>query len=284
MQTMAIKLVAIAGLFAALSASAAPGAAEAIARVDGRLTAAAADGSGFAIIVERDGAVILRRGYGLANRSTGERFTTETIAQIGSITKQFTATAALMLVHRGALDLGAPVKTYLPGAPAALASVTLHQLLTHTGGLPEYCGEDFDRMPLATMLSACLSRPPAFAPGTGYGYSNPGFSVVAAIIEAVTGESLEKFLRDELLTPNGLRHTGYTFPRAGPKGFAHGYSNGEDRGVISDRISALGRDWWNLEGNGGMQAPSRTCTAGIWRSPAREGSTPRRCVRSAPLI
>lgn len=254
MRTRVIELVAVAGLIAGQGARAAPGAAEAVARIDRRLASAAADGSGFAIIVERNGAVILRRGYGLANRATGEPFTTHTIAQIGSLTKQFTATAALTLAHRGALDLEAPVKTYLPGAPPALAPVTLKQLMTHTGGLPEYCGEDFDRMPLATMLSGCLSRPLLFAPGTGYGYSNPGFSVVAAVVEAVSGQPLESFLRDEILRPNGLRHTGYSFPRASRKGFARGYLNGKDQGLISDRISALGDDWWNLKGNGGIQA------------------------------
>jgi CubicO group peptidase (beta-lactamase class C family) len=251
---MAIECVAIAGLLAALPAGAALDPADAVARIDRRLTSAAADGSGFAIIVERNGAVILRKGYGLANRTTGEPFTTDTIAQIGSLTKQFTATAALTLVHRGALELDAPVKTYLPGAPAALASVTVRQLLTHTGGLPEDCGDDFDRMSLAKMLSDCLSRPLLHPPGTGYAYSNPGFSVVAAVVEAVSGRPLERFLRDELLEPNGLRHTGSTFPRGSQRGFAHGYSNGADQGVVSDRIAALGDDWWNLKGNGGLQA------------------------------
>jgi CubicO group peptidase (beta-lactamase class C family) len=243
-------------LMSALSPAsvAAPNSSDALARIDQRLVEASADGSGFAVIIERNGEVIFRKGYGFANREKGVAFTTETIAQIGSISKQFTATAALTLVHQGKLSPDAAVKTYLPEAREPLASVTLHQLMTHTGGLPEYCGNDFDRLPLQTMLDDCLSKPLLFAPGTSYAYSNPGFSVVAAIVERVSGETLEDYLRKDILRPNGLDHTGYVFPKRTEAVFAHGYLNGEDQGVISDRIAALGADWWALKGNGGMQA------------------------------
>lgn len=280
---MAFSIGAIAALLAAFPASA-TSTADAVARIDTRLTAASADGSGFAIIVERNGEVIFRKRYGLDDRAAETAFTTETIAQIGSITKQFTATAALTLVHRGQLALDAPVNTYLPEAQEPLASVTLHQLMTHTAGLPEYCGDDFDRMPPKKMLAECLSKPLLFEPGTSYSYSNPGLSVVAAIVEAASGESLEEFLRKEILDPNGLKGTGYSFTHARKRAFAHAISRARIRASSPTGSQRSGVTGGTLRAMAACRPPSRTCIAGIARLPAMASSMPKRSRCSASRI
>lgn len=236
----------------ALESAAAPGEA-----IDAILNEAAADGAGFAVIVERDGEIILDKGYGLANREQDRSFTTDTIAQIGSLTKQFTATAILVLAERLQVDLQAPLETYLPNVAASSASITLHQLLTHSAGLPEYCGSDFARQTRSDLLVDCLDTELLFAPGTDNAYSNVGYSVIAAVVETVSGQTVEDFLREEVLLPNGLESTGYLYPDSMAARLAIGYLDGRDAGNISDRIRDLGDDWWNLKGNGGMQASTR---------------------------
>ena len=215
------------------------------------------DESGFsgAVIYERRGQALLVASYGLADREQQVPFTLETVAQIGSISKQFTATAALLLVDDGVLDLNTPISEYISEAPLPGGNATLHQLMTHSSGLAPYCGtSDFEVMPIAVLISDCLARPLAFEPDSMPEYSNMGFSVVAAVIERVTGQTLESFLNDRIFVPNGMTHTGYLFE--GEQAFAVGYLHDENRGIISDRIAEISPDYWNLKGNGGIQSPA----------------------------
>lgn len=224
--------------------------------VDQTLVEASKDRSGYAIVLEMDGDVVLERGYGCAVRHECEPFEPDTIAQIGSLTKQFTAAAVLRLAENGRVDLDAPIGRYLTDVPASAARITPEQLLTHASGLPEYCGADFDEISRPDFVRQCLAAPPGFEPGTQTAYSNVGYGALAVIVERVSGRPLEAFLREEILEPAGLRSTGYFVSRDDGR-FAHGYLDGEDQGNIRDRIAALGGDWWNLRGNGGMQASAR---------------------------
>lgn len=106
----------------------------------GLLTEAAAAGFGGAIIAEVNGEVILQAGYGYADRERRLPYTAQTVHALGSITKPFTATAILHLAREGKVDLQAPVSRYLPQAAEPGASLTLHQLLTHTSGWPNIAG------------------------------------------------------------------------------------------------------------------------------------------------
>ena len=224
------------------------------AEIDALLTDASADGSGFAVAIEVDDELILRKGYGLANRESGTPFTPQTIAQVGSLSKQFTATAILMLADQGALDLDAPLATYVTGIPGQARQATLRQLLIHASGLPEYCGRDFQRRSRDDFVATCLSAPLLFKPGERSEYSNVGYSALALVIENVSGYDLDSFLKTHMLRPNGLSHTGYDFPEVDRGLLAHGYRDDEPQGVISDQISSMDGEWWNLKGNGGMQA------------------------------
>ncbi len=207
-----------------------------------------------AVLLEQDGKVTLRAGYGYANREQKIAFTTKTIAQIGSITKQFTAMAVIDLWHQGKLDLTKPVKTYLPQTAEPAASATLEQLLVHTSGMPDECGDDFDRVSKTDFLSKCAATPLAFPAGTKYQYSNAEYTLLAMIVEQVSGGSIEGYLKNHFFRRLGMNETGYTFPGVPRERFAVGYADGKPQGVIDQTFAPLGDDFWNLKGNGGIQA------------------------------
>lgn len=222
--------------------------------IDAVLQRASADGSGFAAVAVADGEVILRKGYGFADRERQIPFTPQTVAQIGSLSKQFTATAILMLVESGRLDLDDPLGAHITGITGEVKHATLRQLLVHASGLPEYCGPDFARRSREDFVATCLAAPLRFEPGAVSEYSNVGYSALAMVVENVSGEDLDDYLRSMLLRPNGLDDSGYLFDEGNDQDFAQGYLENEPQGVISDHISDMDGQWWNLKGNGGMQA------------------------------
>jgi len=210
-------------------------------------------GFGGAIIVETDGAVVLKAGYGWADRERRIGFTPSTIAQIGSLTKQFTATAVVDLALRGRLTLSDPLSRYLKGVPEKANGITIHQLLTHTGGLPDACGGDFDRLSREDLIHRCLASIDVSPPGR-FAYSNLGYSILAAVVETVSGQPIEKYLAEHFLSPLHMDRTGYHFTLSRDRSLAHGYGGDAPQSPISDRLRPLGDDFWNLKGNGGMQA------------------------------
>jgi CubicO group peptidase (beta-lactamase class C family) len=215
---------------------------------------ASSKGFGGAVIVSVKGAPLLKAGYGFANREKRIDFTPATIAQIGSITKPMTAVAILQLAEAGKVDLKARVRVYLSNAPEPTASATIHQLLTHTARLADFCGDDFDVLMKAEFIRRCLAMPLAH-PG-GYHYSNMGYSTLAAIVEQVSGQSWEQYLRDNVWRPLGMNCTGFVAFECDRPVFANGYLANKPQGVISERIAKLNGGDWNLRGNGGIQSPA----------------------------
>jgi len=222
------------------------------AAINNQLIAAAENGFGGAVVVEVDGKTLLQAGYGYADREKKLPFSADTTAQIGSITKAFTALAVSQLAAEGKLDLNVPVKTYLPDAAEPAASATLNQLLTHTAGLADYCGDDFDKRTKDELLTVCMAMPLDHPAGPSV-YSNMGLSIAAAAVEQVSGQAWEDYLRDHVWQPFGMTHAGWTFTTEPPGGLAVGYLDDISQGVISDRIAALNGADWNLKGNGGLQ-------------------------------
>ena len=243
-----------AALFSATGAEA-QSAAEIVAAIDRDMRAAEAAGFGGAVIVQQGERILLRRGYGFADRSPERRFTPATVAQIGSITKTFTGLAIAQLAAAGRIDLDATVGTYLRDAPEPVRSITLRDLAAHRSGLMDACGDDFDRIGTARLTSHCMAQPLAHPRGENH-YSNMGYSILARIVETVSGEDWEAYLRRHVWWPLGLSATGFAFSPNARHAFAHGYLNGAEQPVISDRIRALGGDDWALRGNGGIQASS----------------------------
>jgi CubicO group peptidase (beta-lactamase class C family) len=204
-----------------------------------------------AIVVEKDGKVVLKAGYGWANRDTKLPFSTATIAQVGSLTKQFTAAAIVELSLKRKLYLTDEISKYLNGVPLASRSITIHQLLTHTAGLVENCGRDFDRITRSEMISRCLTN---VKPHGQFLYSNLGYSVLAAIVESVTHKSLDNYLSEHFFKPLKMASTGYFFPNSLRGMMAVGYTAMGSNPPISDQLKLMGDAFWNLKGNGGIQA------------------------------
>lgn len=227
---------------------------EALARALDR--ALARGGFSGTLLVARGDRVILERGYGLADRETGEPNRPETVFKIASLTKPMTAVAALRLAERGRIDLDAPVSRYLPRFPGG-DRIAVHHLLTHSSGLPQDLAPLIDVSPTASnreAVGALRSAPLAFEPGRGRLYSNAGYSVLAAIVEQVTGRPFAEHLRDEVLAPAGM--TGASvLPEGQPMPLRAGYATGY--ALAGGRLVPI-RDasnvWWGGGGAGGVLA------------------------------
>jgi CubicO group peptidase (beta-lactamase class C family) len=207
------------------------------------------------VLVAKDGKVVLAKGYGMADREKKIPMTADSVISTGSITKQFTAAAILKLEMQGKLRVEAPISKYLPGVPPDKAAITIHELLTHTAGLDhDYGPGDFEVVGRDAYVKRVLAAPLMARPGQKHSYSNAGYSLLAAIVELVSKQPYERFLRDSLFEPAGMRETGYRIPswRAGQ--VAHGYRDGEAWGTILARLEDPSLSYWNLVGNGGIHS------------------------------
>ena len=202
--------------------------------------------------VDKDGATILEKGYGLANREERRPFDPSTVVQIGSNTKDFTMVALLQLQERGRIDMRDSLSKYFPNAPADKRNITLAQLANHRAGFPIGLGGDFEPLSREQFLDAAFKRPLMFAPGAREQYSNTGYAILAAVIEKVSGVTYDEYLRDNILKPLGLKNTGFLFPNFDPKRLAHGYRDNQDQGTMMSKPHAADGPYWNLRGNGGM--------------------------------
>jgi CubicO group peptidase (beta-lactamase class C family) len=225
-------------------------------RVDQYLSRLVPYGYSGSVLIAKDGAVILRKAYGLADRETKQPYTTDMVSCIGSVTKQFTAAAILKLEMEGKLSVSDPVAKYLPGVPADKAAITIHQLLTHTAGLAgDFGGTDEEQIERDALVAKVLSAPLASRPGERFEYSNEGYSLAAAIIERVSGTGYETYLRDHVLLPAGLKDTGYLAPRWQITRLPIGYTaEGRPWGRVYKNGWLADGPGWYLRGNGGLHS------------------------------
>ncbi|MEM9487403.1 MAG: serine hydrolase, partial [Cyanobacteria bacterium P01_F01_bin.116] len=171
------------------------------------------------------------RSYGLANHEHSIANTPDTKFRIGSITKQFTAVAILQLQEQGLIDVYAPISTYLPDYPQGDV-ITIHHLLTHTSGIPEYLnGETFpdiiEWMRLPSTLEQLVERfqnlPLEFTPGEQFKYSNSGYVLLTQILETISGQPYADYMQTNIFTLLGMNNTGYEIPKAVIPNLAQGY-------------------------------------------------------------
>jgi len=217
-------------------------------RLDTYLSGIAPFGFSGAVLVSSQGEVILDGGYGMAVRSTGKPNTPETVFSTGSLTKQFTAAAILKLESMGRLNTDDTIDAFFKGVPDDKKGLTLHHLLTHTAGLPDASGFDFDEAPRDDTVRRILDMPLEFEPGTEMSYSNCGYSLLGAIVELASGQPYERFLKEQLFEPAGMEWTGYRLPDWDARTVAHNYVGDSDNGRHLDRPYP----YWNLLGNGGI--------------------------------
>src|SRR6476660_801228 len=164
---------------------------------------------GLALLVSRDGNVIRAQGFGLANVEHQVPVQPETVFQSGSIGKQFTATAIMMLVEEGKLGLDDPITKYFKDAPATWNSVSVRQLLSHTAGFTDYPDSfnfraDYTEDQLFKIIAGI---PLAFPPGTKWSYSNLGYATLGILIHRVTGQFYGDFLQQRIFHPLGMQTT-----------------------------------------------------------------------------
>lgn len=218
-----------------------------------------------AVLVARGSDVLFAKGYGMANLEWSVPNTPTTKFAIGSTSKQFTAAAILLLEERGKLRVTDPIKSYLPDAPAAWEAITFHHLLSHTSGMtpgtppgpagalparPEKTLERFRNLPLQS------------APGTKYSYSNAGYQLLAYLIERISGQRFEDFLRESIFTPLGMTDSGSATHAPIIPSLASGYIPNPD-GVPGPSVT--GRPLLNapfLDLSNGMGAGSLYSTIG----------------------
>ena len=186
----------------------------------GRIDAAVAPffdpaGPGATIIVTRDGKPLLRKAYGLADVAAKVSMQPEMSLRIGSMTKQFTSTAILMLADEGKLALSDPITKFLPDYPVRGKTITIEHLLTHTSGIVSYTSKpDFGtlvtrEMSVAQMIDFFKNDPLVFEPGSAYAYNNSGYFLLGAVIEKISGQRYGKFLEQRIFIPLGMTQTAY---------------------------------------------------------------------------
>ena len=183
------------------------------------------------VLVAKGGKIMLEKGYGLANWEWDIRNTPDTKFRLGSITKQFTATAILQLEEQGKLSLADLISNYLPECPDAWKTITIHQLMNHTSGIPSYTGfPEFSspkmrRIPLSPLEIAMLSKdkPLDFQPGEGWKYNNTGYILLGHIIEKASGEKYDAYLKSHIFVPLQMNDSGYDWTLPVLKRRASGY-------------------------------------------------------------
>ena len=194
------------------------------------------------VLVARDGRAILSRGYGLANRERNEPNTSQTKFRIGSLTKQFTAAAVLLLQERGRLRVTDSICRFVADCPQAWQPVTIHQLLTHTSGIPNFTDfAEYGQLMTAPrtvteIINTFRSRPLDFAPGTRFSYSNSGYILLGHIVERASGQTYGEFLRANIFAPMEMRDTGYATNETTLSNRAVGYTQEGDNIRLAQAI------------------------------------------------
>ncbi len=222
------------------------------ARADSALTRLQAAGFSGVAFVAKDGRVVLKKGYGLANREAQTAMTGNSVIQIGSNTKDFTVVSILQLQERGRLSLDDSIPKYFASVPPDKRAITIRQLLLHRAGFNQHMGPDWDVVSRDEEVRRALSSPLLFVPGADRAYSNIGYSLLAAVIEKVSSMPYDEYVRDNILKPVRLHDTGLLLPQFDPTRVAHGYRDGHDAGTFLQRPHAPDGPYWNLRGNGGM--------------------------------
>ena len=216
-----------------------------------------ADSPGCAVGVGRDGVAVHRKAYGSANLEYDVPLTPESIFESGSVAKQFTAAAIVLLAQRGALSLEDDVRRFLPEVPDFGGEpIRIRHLLNHTSGLRDQWallgiegrgpGTQV-HSPATTLDLVAHQKALNFPPGTEYLYSNTGYTLLGVIVERASGQSLQAFTEEHLFRPLGMTHTRWRDDfTAIVKGRATAYSGTVDRGFKTDM------SFTNVVGNGGL--------------------------------
>lgn len=248
-------------------------------------------------IVDRNGRVVKRRGYGIANLDYGNRATPDTSYEWASVSKPVVSVAIMQLVEAGKLKLDAPIGELFPEYPEKWRPVTTRQLLTHTSGMVEL-GWDITKlsaaMPLRYTAKATVEdagrQPLRFAPGTGFQYSNTGMWVLGQIVAKVSGQPVRKYIQENIFDRAKMRTARFVDPSETVPNRAEQYTNRDGKPAVF----RLGNLLQVIDDNtfGGMRGTTDdlrrfldACTDGTLIKPQtwREMVTPQRYANGAVI-
>lgn len=202
-----------------------------------------ANGPGATAIVTLDGKTVFRQAYGMASIATQQSMTPETTFRLGSVSKQFTAVAILMLAEEGRLSVSDEILQFLPDYPVQGRQITIEHLLTHSSGIVSFTGKkDFDanitrELTVADMIDSFKDDPLEFAPGTAFNYNNSGYYLLGALIEKLSGMPYAKFVEQRIFVPLGMTSTYYEGHQLSPQCLADGHSHSSGGFVPCEAMS-----------------------------------------------
>ena len=188
---------------------------------------------GISVAIEQHGKVVYQRGFGLADLERKVPVTPQIRFPIGSITKSFTCLSVMQLAAAGQIALDKTAGDYLPDLPAPSRSVKIRQLLNHTSGIPNYT--DLPDFPLSKsvgmsrqqVLGYFASKPLLFEPGSAFNYSNSDTYILGLIVEKVSGQPYDQYVRGHVLQPFGMTRSGFDARDDGAADRARGYKMGK---------------------------------------------------------
>jgi D-alanyl-D-alanine carboxypeptidase len=185
---------------------------------------------GAAVIVVKDGKVVFRKGYGLADLELKVPVRPEMVFRLASVTKQFTAVAVLMLAEQGKLSLSDEIQRFIPDYPRGKAPITIERMLNHTSGIPGFSDEYLSKRDMraeitpAQMLEIIKQQPPEFEAGSKWAYSDGAYELLGIVIEKASGMSYADFVEQRMFKPLGMANSFYDRTERIITGRAKGYA------------------------------------------------------------
>ncbi|MEM6803488.1 MAG: serine hydrolase [Bacteroidota bacterium] len=202
-----------------------------------------ADGPGATALVAKNGKIIYKNAVGMADLELGVKMGIQNVFEIGSITKQFTSVAILMLMEEGKLSVKDEITKFIPDYPTHGHKITLHHLLNHTSGIKSYTNMGAfsdvwrkDHSP-EDLIQEFKFEPMEFAPGEAWNYNNSGYFLLGYIIEKISGMSYEAFVEERIFQPLGMKNTYYGSMSRIIKNRAKGYQKNGENYVNAEYLS-----------------------------------------------
>ena len=223
------------------------------AKIDAYLQASVLNGFSGSVLVSQKGNIILSKGYGWADRKNKIPNTASTVYNIGSVTKQFTASAILKLVEQGEIKTSDKISLFYKQAPADKKNITIHQLLTHSSGIsPRTGGFRYDEADKEQFLNDFFESELQSEPGTKHQYANANYIMLSAILESVSKQNYGTFLNEYLFEPAGMDYTGYKSISFNTEKLAHGYyyhigdEQWLDWGITQEHLPYNNKHWYSI--------------------------------------
>ncbi|MFQ3172931.1 MAG: CubicO group peptidase (beta-lactamase class C family) [Flavobacterium sp.] len=222
-------------------------------KIDSYLNASVTNGFSGAVLVSRKGEIILSKGYGWADRKNKIPNTSSTVFNIGSVTKQFTASAILKLVEQGRIKTSDKISQFYNQAPSDKENITIHQLLTHTSGIsPTTGGFRYDEATKEQFLKDFFESELQSKPGHKHQYANANYIMLASILESVSEQNYGSFLNEHLFEPSQMDKTGYKSINFNTEKLAHAYyysitdEKWVDWGTTQQHLPYNDKHWYSI--------------------------------------